>query len=370
MFEQVLKRYKGLAYACFRPVEEHALVAGDEDVSRIAVEVTQGIRNGELLERVERTLDAISQREKFLPREGRRRNFGLLVHEVGHNLDEGIDAVCERNDSGVLAAGIEKVKGLAKRRELQLSEGFGGCCPRGEVGALVEVDSLGFGAEPGVPLGARRNDARHEAGEKLRQFDRDGELTDVRFAHGLEPQGWAVGLEADQTKRRRSIELTETAGQPEAERVDLLLYPVRQAAEPAGFAERAGLPALRVGFQLQKGFFDCRQVFRRLEGIFRQQGERHPIGSGRWRLVRPAGLYDLILEVRHTVGRSRELGSEQTIGFEAPAVFHRRGSLFGDAAPSRDFDRRECKVGSAGDQQKFRSVAAWQNNAAGSALCL
>jgi hypothetical protein len=50
VFEQVLEGEEGMAHAGLSPIQKYAATSGDNDISRIAVEATEGIWDSALRE--------------------------------------------------------------------------------------------------------------------------------------------------------------------------------------------------------------------------------------------------------------------------------------------------------------------------------
>ena len=277
MLSKIFKRDERIADAALRPVEKHAVFTRHHNISGVAVDVAERVREAKTLKQGKRFLKSLAKRNEFRLHERRWRWLFLRGHEFGHAGKKGINAVRKLGEPQVFALSFQEFRSLANGRNLEFRKFFGHSLPAGKLRDFIEWGSRSFCGQPSIPGGMDTQYPGDKLWKKPGEKHGDRQFMAVRLSGGLEPKSAIIRFQADEAKGWARVQLPELARYLDTQRTDLLLNPLEKFPQPAGPREWSKFFATCVGIKLRQGFPDGSGFFRDTEAS--GCGTRHPVSS-------------------------------------------------------------------------------------------
>src|SRR5262249_37450893 len=229
--QEVLKSEKWISDTRFCPIEESTSGRRNDDISWIAVEMPERVRNSKAPQSLENAIEVTLQLAECGVRQRRRRGLCLLPHEAVGKDEKGIHLILQPVSAQISRACRENFVTSGHGLDLQIGERNDRLFPVGSIRTLKKRRAFGFPHEPAIPRFVGCENLWHVFWEPSRQSSRYKKFVNVRVSDCLEPDGFSVRLEPDQSKGRTCLKLAETAIPAEAGRLELRADPLAELFE-------------------------------------------------------------------------------------------------------------------------------------------
>src|SRR5882757_3288224 len=319
------------------------------------------VRNIKGPELLENAIEVMLQLAECGVRQRRRSGLCLLTHEAVGKDEKGIHLILQPVDSQVTRARCENFVTSRHGRNLQIGERNDRLFPVGNIRTLKKGCAFGFPHEPAIRRFMGCENPWHILGEPSRQSSRYKKFVNVRVSDGLEPDGFPVRLEADESKGRTCLKLAEIAIPAEAGRLEL------RADPPAEFFEGS---EFRKGFQRLFGrrtfkphcSANCEEIARISERILFQIRNRQTVRGEARQFFRVADFHYVVhapgqMAVPRTYPQRKErhrVQLPQALGFGI--------EIWSSPLPPRNPQYGKAESRSAAKQKHFGAVSRKQED--------
>src|SRR5262249_15901227 len=229
--QKVLKSEKRICDTRFCPIEESTSRRRNDDISRIAVEMPERVRNSKVPELLENVIEVTLQLAECGVRQRRPRGFCLQPHEAVGKDEKGIHLTLQPVSAQISRACCENFVTSGHGRDLQIGERNDRLFPLRSIRILGKGGTVGFPHEPAIPRLVGCENLWHILWDPGCQTSRYKKFVNVRFSDCLEPDGFSVRLEADESKGRTCLKLAKMAIPAESGRLELRADPLAEFFE-------------------------------------------------------------------------------------------------------------------------------------------